>query len=241
MIRKKRFVALGCFAVAVIAAAAIFLTQKSTGDPIVFYVDGEPVYSQEAEFVIARERLLVRNQIINEYDMEEGEFSWDEEYDGITPLDQLKSTVIQECTQNKIIQIVARETGVADDIDYPSIREMNEEDTKAREERTQAGEVIYGNMAYQEADFYDYVLSNLEQQTYYRLVEEGMLQITDEEIQAIYEENRESMEEAGADESVAETMGLQQKYAEYIRRRTEEAEVDHINEKELDKVLERAK
>lgn len=241
MIRRKRFVALGCFAVAAITAAAIFLTQKSTGDPIVFYVEAEPVYSQEAEFVVSRERLAVRNQIINEYDVPDGEFSWDAEYGGTTALERLRETVIEECTQNKIIQIVAKETGVAEKIDYPSIREMNEEDTKAREERTQAGEVIYGNMAYQEADFYDYVLSNLEQQTYYRLVEEGMLQITDEEIQTIYEENRESMEEAGADESAAETMGLQQKYAEYIRERAEKTEVDHINERELDKVLEKAR
>lgn len=226
--------------IAAVAGVLIFSFSRSD-DIVIFCVDSEPVYSQEAEFVISRERLSVRNQIINEYDVPDGEFSWDAEYGEMTAIGRLRETVITECTQNKIIQIIAKETGVAERIDYPSIRDMNEEDTQAREERIQAGEVIYGNTAYQEAEFYDYVLSNLEQQSYYRLVEEGVLQATEEEIQAVYEENRESMEAAGADESAAETICLQRKYAEYIRGRAEEAVVDEINETELDKVLEKVK
>lgn len=241
MKRKKWFLAGGGLAVIAIAVIAIFCVHKEENEDIVFFVKHEPVYSQEAGFVVAKERLTVRNQLMNEYNIEEGAFSWDETYGEMTALEHLKETVIQECTKNKMIQIIAKENGVADKIDYPDIKEMNQEDTRIRNQRTRDGEVIYGNTAYQEADYYDYVLSNLEQQSYYRLVEDGVLQVTDEEVQKIYEENKEMMEEAGAEENTAKTIGLQQKYAGYIRERAEKAEVDNINEEVLAKVLESAR
>lgn len=238
MRHKKWFLAGGGLAIIAIAIIAIFYAQKRENEDIVFFVDNEPVYSQEAGFVVAKERLTVRNQLMNEYNIEEGAFSWDETYGEMTALEHLKETVIQECTENKMIQIIAKENGVADKIDYPDIKEMNQEDTRVRNQRTKEGEVIYGNTAYQEADYYDYVLSNLEQQSYYRLVEDGVIQVTDEEVQKIYEENKETMEEAGADENTAKAIGLQQEYAGYIRERAEKAEVDNINEEALAKVLE---
>lgn len=241
MKRKKWFLAGGGLAVIAIAVIAIFCVHKEENEDIVFFVDHEPVYSQEAGFVVAKERLTVRNQLMNEYNIEEGAFSWDETYGEMTALEHLKETVIQECTENKMIQIIAKENGVADKIDYPDIKEMNQEDTRVRNQRTRDGEVIYGNTAYQEAGYYDYVLSNLEQQSYYRLVEDGVLQVTDEEVQKIYEENKEMMEEAGAEENTAKTIGLQQEYAGYIRERAEKAEVDNINEEVLAKVLESAR
>lgn len=241
MKRKKWFLAGGGLAVIAIAVIAIFCVHKEENEDIVFFVDHEPVYSQEAGFVVAKERLTVRNQLMNEYNIEEGAFSWDETYGEMTALEHLKETVIQECTKNKMIQIIAKENGVADKIDYPDIKEMNQEDTRVRNQRTRDGEVIYGNTAYQEAGYYDYVLSNLEQQSYYRLVEDGVLQVTDEEVQKIYEENKEMMEEAGAEENTAKTIGLQQEYAGYIRERAEKAEVDNINEEVLAKVLESAR
>lgn len=239
--RTKYALAAGGAAVIILAAAAVWWNLSSRDEGILFYVDGEPVYEEEVKFVIDKERLTVRNHIMTDNDVESGDFSWDAEYGGKKALDYLKETVLEDCKENKVIQIVARETGVADKIDYPSLKAMNEEDTKVRQERTDSGQVIYGNTSYKAADYYDYVLSNLEQQSYYRLVEDGTLDITDEEVQQIYEENKEALEGAGLDEETARTMGLQQKYADYIRQRADDAVIGDIDEEALAEVLESVK
>lgn len=239
--RTKYALAAGGAAVILLAAAAVWWNLSSRDEGILFYVDGEPVYEEEVKFVIDKERLTVRNHIMTDNDVESGDFSWDAEYGGKKALDYLKETVLEDCKENKVIQIVARETGVADKIDYPSLKAMNEEDTKVRQERTDSGQVIYGNTSYKAADYYDYVLSNLEQQSYYRLVEDGTLDITDEEVQQIYEENKEALEGAGLDEETARTMGLQQKYADYIRQRADDAVIGDIDEEALAEVLESVK
>ena len=156
-------------------------------------------------------------------------------------MDYLREKAVKQCVQNKIIQIVARETGVADKIDYPSLKAMNEEDSKLRQDRVENGQVIYGNTSYRAADYYDYVLSNLEQQSYYVLVEDGTLTLTEEEQQRVYEEHKEALEEAGMDESAAETIGLQEKYSEYIQRRADKAIVDEFNEGGIREVLNKVK
>lgn len=239
--RTKYALAAGGAAVILLATAAVWWNLSSRDEGILFYVDGEPVYEEEVKFVIDKERLTVRNHIMTDNDVESGDFSWDAEYGGKKALDYLKETVLEDCKENKVIQIVARETGVADKIDYPSLEAMNEEDTKVRQERTDSGQVIYGNTSYKAADYYDYVLSNLEQQSYYRLVEDGTLDITDEEVQQIYEENKEALEGAGLDEETARTMGLQQKYADYIRQRADDAVIGDIDEDALAEVLESVK
>lgn len=239
--RTKYALAAGGAAVILLAAAAVWWNLSSRDEGILFYVDGEPVYEEEVKFVIDKERLTVRNHIMTDNGVESGDFSWDAEYGGKKALDYLKETVLEDCKENKVIQIVARETGVADKIDYPSLKAMNEEDTKVRQERTDSGQVIYGNTSYKAADYYDYVLSNLEQQSYYRLVEDGTLDITDEEVQQIYEENKEALEGAGLDEETARTMGLQQKYADYIRQRADDAVIGDIDEEALAEVLESVK
>ena len=211
--RKKYIFVAGVAAIAVAVLAGVWLYMSAGDEEILFYVDGEPVYREEVEFAIDKERLTVRNHIINDNDVESGEFSWDGEYGGKKAIDHLEETVLEDCKRNKVIQIVAQEVGVADEIDYPSLREMNEEDTETRKERTTSGQVIYGNTSYKEADYYDYVLSNLEQQSYYQLVEDGTLDITEEEIQQIYEQRKEELDAAGLDEETAKTIGLQQKYA----------------------------
>lgn len=241
MRKKIVFAAAAACAAALVIGSAVWLNADQSNEGVLFCVNGEPVYEEEVRFAVEKERLTVRNHIMAENDVESGEFSWDAEYGGKPALAYLEENVLEDCTENKIIQIVAREVGVADEIDYPSIKAMNEEDTEVRSDRTQSGQVIYGNTSYKEADYYDYVLSNLEQQSYYRLVENGTLEISEEEVQEIYEQNRDSLDEAGLDESAAETLGLQQKYADYIRQRTDEAIIENMDEGGMREVLEEVK
>lgn len=243
---KKRhrifFAVLAIVAVTLLVIVAVNLYRdRDKGSDIAFYVDGEPVYEEEVTFAITKERLTVRNHIMNEYDVGSDDFSWDQEHNGRTALEYLEEAVMEECKQNKVIQIVAREQGVADEIDYPSIKAMNEEDTAVREERIESGEVIYGNTSYKASDYYDYVISNLEQQAYYQMVEKGLIEITEDEIAEVYEQNKVAIDEAGLDESTAETIGLQQKFADYIRHRTDEAAIEKIDEEVMIKLLEQAK
>lgn len=240
-IKRTLAMGLGIPAAAVLLAVIIWVSAGRQQDGILFYVDGEPVYTEEAEFAVDKERLTVRSQIMSEYDVEGADFSWDAEYGGKQALEYLEETVFADCTENKIIQIVAREVGVADQIDYPSLKAMNEKDTEVRKQRTESGQVIYGNTSYGEADYYDYVLSNLEQQSYYQLVEDGTLKISDEEVQEIYEQNKEALEESGLNEETAKTMGLQQKYAEYIQQRADDAIIENIDEGGMQEVLEKVK
>lgn len=223
-----------------VMAVQLYKGRDETGD-IAFYVDGEPVYEEEVSFAVAKERLTVRNHIMNEYDVASDDFSWDQEYGGMTALEHLEEAVLEDCKQNKVIQIVAREQGVADEIDYPSVKSMNEEDTAVREERIESGEVIYGNTSYKASDYYDYVISNLEQQAYYQMVEKGLIEVTEDETAEIYEENKAAIEEAGLGESTAETIGLQQKFADYIRQRTDEAVIENIDKGVVAEIMEQAK
>lgn len=240
--KKKKYLAAAGACVFLLLAVVLVVIYQNSDNDILFYVDEEPVYKEEAEFVIQKERLTVRNHIMTEHDVDADDFSWDNEYDGKKAMDYMQEKIFEECKKNKTIEITAREMGVIEKIDYPSILKMNEEDTKVRGERVDNGEVIYGNTSYRPEDYYDYVLSNLEQQTFYRLVEEGRLEMTESEIDEVYEEHKEALIEAGTDDKgVAETIGLQQKYSEYIQQRADKASIKKINKGGMQKVLEECK
>lgn len=242
MNKKKIYLSAACICVVLVLAAVIWGVYGNSKSDILFYVDDEPVYKEEVEFVIKKERLTVRNHIMTDYDVDADDFSWDSEYGGKKAIDYMQEEIIKECTKNKMIEIVAREMGVIEEIDYPSVLKMNEEDSKVRGERLEGGQVIYGNTSYNPSDYYDYVLSNLEEQTFYRLVEEGRLEMTESEIDEVYEENKEALIEAGTDDkSVAETIGLQQKYSDYVQQKADKARIGKINKGGMRKVLDEGK
>lgn len=238
MTKKSKWIILSVCMVIIAAAGVIWGISRQADEGILFYVDGEPVYMEEVEFVINKERLTVRNHIMTEYGVEEDEFSWEAEFGGKKASKYMEEKIFEECARNKMIQITARDFGVADKIDYPSVKKMNDEDSRVREDRIGDGEVIYGNTAYRPEDYFDYMLSNLEQQSYYKMVEDGTLEMTESEIDKLYEEHREALIEAGTDDrSIAETIGLQQKYADYIQQRAGEAKIKQIDKEGMYSLL----
>ncbi len=239
MKKKRVYLIAASVCVVILSVAAGWGVYQNSGSHILFYVNEEPVYREEVEFVIKKERLTVRNHIMTDYDVDADDFSWDREYGGKKALDYMQEEAMKECTKNKIIEIAAKEMGVIEKIDYPSIQKLNEEDSKTRGERIVNRQVVYGNTSYRPEDYYDYVLSNLEEQTYYRMAEEGMLEMTEAEIDKVYEEQREALIEAGNDDkSVARNIGMQQKYSDYIQKRADSAEIGKVSKGGMRKVLE---
>lgn len=102
-----------------------------------------------------------------------------------------KEKTINLAVEAKCKQILAREYGIIEEIDYKSFKKQLVEENKRREATIKKGEVVYGPEQYTEKQYYNYLLSNN--------IAEVELQIEGEEkdelygnVEKIYEENKEN-------------------------------------------------
>jgi hypothetical protein len=80
----------------------------------------------------------------------------------ITPLEMLKAAALQSSTRRKVVQIWARERGLADDISYKAFVKNFRDENIRRKEALSRGEPVYGPEQYTQAIYYDLTLAETE-------------------------------------------------------------------------------
>ncbi|MBA2936979.1 peptidyl-prolyl cis-trans isomerase [Paenibacillus sp. CGMCC 1.16610] len=154
-------------------------------------VNGAPLQIGEFRLLAQKLRSGVIQTFIKEYGAQYGKDFWNTSYgEGGTPQEYLKQMALKEATVAKVIQLLAKENGLIDKIDYSDFAIRLQKENMRRENAVKNKDPIYGPVQYEEAAFYEYWLSNLKLQTMQYLSDDSAWSPNDREIQAYYEANR---------------------------------------------------
>lgn len=214
---------------------------KKTSD-VVFYVNGVPVYQEELKFQVEDLRLSVRNELINNYQIVPEEFSWNYKYDNErTALEYLMEKAIQNCAYFKLIQQEGKVRSLVEKIDYPSIKSQKEEENRDRTEKKETNQVFYGVLQFTEKEFYDYFNRNLKIQVINAMEKEGTFQFTKEELQELYNQEKEYFDNESFEvvENSVKTLKLQQEFEVYIQQMLADADIDIKNREVIYEIVEK--
>ena len=140
------------------------------------------------------EYLYVMNQQIydvtkNSNQTIDSEF-WGKEADGMVPYKVLADSTIEKLKYNRAVYENAKQQGYVDEIDYKHIVERMENENKMRKEKIAQGEPVYGLSEFTIPLFMEYEMDTFQKRYCENLDNKGM-QITDEEREQYYEENKD--------------------------------------------------
>lgn len=228
---SKRKVIVVFAAAAVCITAAVFTAARKQPVPaekIVAYVDEEPVFYEELKYVINRNKLIVREALISQSGKDSSDFQWGDKIEGETGYERLASESLKKSVPVKLVLRESKKLGLDGAADYPELRKAWKDENAGRKEKKENDQVLYGVVQYSEEEYYDYVNSNLELRYKEKLISDGMVKVSDEEIRAAYDKdpgyfNNESFETV---RDSAKLLALERKYEEYLSALEEKADIN---------------
>lgn len=163
-------------------------TQKQT--PLL-QVDGCTVYEQEYRTIMQQNVAETVRHFQTTYDTEYSHDFWDKQYDDQTPKDYLFHCTVDDIKYNKVQEQLLAEKNLLTFQTYEEFLHLLEQENQRRSHAIAAGEVIYGPTTYDEWEYYQYLMANQIQELKRLYIKEGLIQPTQENLQAFYQANPE--------------------------------------------------
>lgn len=204
-INKKRRAAYAAAALAgtfVIALGGCGKAQDSTDDSgkdkspsndseYLLTVDGYGVTEDEFLLFLRDQKAATTNYYWVNYEMQsDGDF-WNTEVDGQTPTEYAKERALDAVVEAKEEFILADERGILEYKDYDGMIEDMEKENEERAAKEESGEAYYGLTEYTPFTYYQYLSGNVRAELVKS--QEEISDPTEEELQQVYEENKESL------------------------------------------------
>lgn len=168
----------------------------------VMEIDGLTVARSEYEMIIAscgtQESRRYSTAEVNREDF------WTSGEKGDCPVDRVMDMAEEELVRKKVIAHMADDAGIETATDYDSILSEMEAQNHSNSDENAAGEKYYGLTSYEIEDYYSYIYSKAEAELLEYLKQK--YEVTEEEINREYEENRDSYGDDG--QSVEERKGI---------------------------------
>lgn len=198
---QKRYQYILCI-LAVFCAAAMGCGTKTVEDSeVIMEIAGQPVVKAEYQMIVDSCQAEIKQQY--DTDTVNSKDFWDAGKPGERPLNQAMQLARETLVHNKTVAQLAKEKGITTDLDYLSLAAQQEGENDRRQELEESGGTLYGITAFGLREYYDYAYTQAE----YELTEilKGEQEISDGELQAIYEENQqEYTSEVSVDMLIAE-------------------------------------
>lgn len=186
--KKKLLLGLaGAVAVAAIAGGAFYYQNQ-----LDLKLNDETIESDEYLYVMNSQIYEVTQELATKNGKQVDKDFWTEEINGVIPYEVLADKTIEQLKYNRAIYENAREQGYVDEVDYKHILERMEAENKSRAEKIAAGEAVYGLSEFSEQLFIEYETDTFQKRYCENLENEGM-EITEEEREEYYEENKDTV------------------------------------------------
>jgi hypothetical protein len=156
-------------------------------DPVVGRINDEPVTAGEYRLVLVREAPGVFSHLKATRDLDDHFGYWKE---GGEPLAQLRAAVRDELVRIKVRQALARQRGLVHDTGFATFEREHAAENARRKAAVVAGEVIHGPTSYPAAAFYYVRFGELSFRVTDLLTKEAEPEITDGQVETIYQERR---------------------------------------------------
>jgi hypothetical protein len=190
MKKRWKWGAAGLVAAVILLLALRFAVvhRQSSDFAIAATVNGEPIIVRELRQEMLAKRALIFDYFKRTYGIDDNPTFWTSVYGGEIPLDKLRREAIQESVKIKFQQILAKQKGLVQGISYASFLDHWKQENKNRADAVKHNKVIFGPQQYDEAQYYDVVISNLIYELKQRMTAETP--ISDNEMQAYYDAHK---------------------------------------------------
>ncbi|QGQ95107.1 hypothetical protein EHS13_09525 [Paenibacillus psychroresistens] len=189
-----RYLVLTCFLLLfAFVCAFLWITHKPTAvDTIVATVNSEPVQAQELRFFMNKHRAEIVQFYKQSYNIEMSKSFWTTKIQGEAPAERLKRLALEDVSQVKLVQILAKATGLNSYLDYSAFLKAWHAENVRRAAAVEKGAVIYGPIQYDEAMYFDYIHNNLIHQIQAKLTEQAE-PLDENKLQVLYDSLKESI------------------------------------------------
>ncbi len=145
----------------------VFPVQATTVSPvhdtnIVLTINKYPVGREEFNWFMQQERAGVFQYVKSKYGLDYGKDFWDKPCDGTTPKALLQKQTIEKIVSEKVQQLLFKELGLIQDVNYTAFCENLEKLNKEREEAVRQGRVIYGPVRYTQLQYYGHWMATMQ-------------------------------------------------------------------------------
>lgn len=158
MKKKIPKIIIGCLVLILILSTMVF---GEDNEKVIAYINEEPICLDEFMFYFDNNKVKIYNEINSNGEYDDVEDFWSEKIDGQTALEKAKQLTLDEVSKIKLIQILAKENNLIDEIDYKSFEKALKDENKRRKKAKENNEVIYGPIEYTEKQYYQYLIENL--------------------------------------------------------------------------------
>ncbi|MDF2924440.1 MAG: hypothetical protein K0R57_3354 [Paenibacillaceae bacterium] len=196
--------AAGIFVVALVGVCALVLILQKDRSGVdeahlVASVNGEPVVYGELLMALKKERAQVFAYYQNRYGAEDGPGFWERSYGGTgeVPAVTAKEAALKKLTRLKVEQGLFRQYGLLADPGYEAFLEEVSRENARRLRETAAGRPIYGPRQVEAGSYYELRQSNLAESLKRKLADDGLLEVTEPEVEGYYSARREEFERKG--------------------------------------------
>jgi len=183
-----------CLSVALLLSSLVFFAIKTSvkNSDIVATVNGLEICAEEFKLQMSAQKGYVIDEI-GENKTIDDKF-WKTEIDGVTPLEILKQRALDYFVKYKVEQKIAVDCGVINksETSFDALNTAMQNENKIREQKVNAGEVIYGVKEYTYNSYLTYTYSNMQIDAREKLGEKGnKLYTSDAELKKWYDSVKE--------------------------------------------------
>jgi len=187
------FIALFCVLIVVVVTTVILLVNNDTpaedyfgDDAVVATVNGFPITLREFRQSVPAVRAdALQGLIIQGADQSDPDF-WNTPVGGTTPVQAIRDAALEAAVHKKIIQIMAYEYGLIDDISYSRFFADMETEREQRADDLANNRPVFGSVHDREHESFALTIANLEGEV--RIETAHMVRFTEEELFQAYQE-----------------------------------------------------
>ncbi|WP_405976366.1 hypothetical protein OG496_54125 [Streptomyces sp. NBC_00988] len=161
-------------------------TPSPSPTAVIATIDGQTIPVREFALYLAQERSATFTHFQNTFGAQDGPHFWTTSYGGSTPTDYIKKQALADVTRTTVQQQLAHHYGLLADPSYATFLLNWTKENQRRQQAVAAHQVIYGPVQYTEANYFDYVLSNLTFDLEKKLADAHVITTDDKALRAYY-------------------------------------------------------
>lgn len=168
-----------------------FLHPSSKNNTAVFTIDEKPVVKAEFILLMSDNRSDVFTYFFQKYHISDNSAFWTSRFGNEVPLQVLKQKAIVRLRQVRAVRDLAEMNGISTPASYPIFLKNLSAKNRSRKSPTEKGDAVYGPVSFSAIQYYQYLYDDEMKSTKSKM-ENGPLLVTDDQIGAYYQQNRDT-------------------------------------------------
>lgn len=198
----------GLLAALVITAVTLLTARHSGPEPqaqaappptaVIAEIDGQKIPLRELALYLAQDRAATFAHFQQTYGATDGPHFWTTAHGGQTPADYLKKRALTDVTRASVVLELAHRHRLIADPGYDAFLTAWTDENARRRQAVAAHQVIYGPVQYTEANYFTYVLHDLDARLEQVLTQSGTIPAPESALRAYYHSHLDAFRQQDA-------------------------------------------